>query len=127
MFEEHFIDIYEYLFIYLFVCLFVYLLVLFGCLLSEETEGATVTGRDWRKSTTKTPIFVSSVPVNVTIQYGAHAHLVCRVQDAGNKSVWNVNFIFALWLLLWFHVIDLNEVVWEIRGGEEGRRGLFPH
>ena len=63
---------------------------------SEETEGAMGTSRDWRKSTTKTPIFVSSVPLNVTIQYGAHAHLVCRVQDAGNKSVLNVNSISKL-------------------------------
>jgi len=63
------------------------LLLLLVLLYPEETEGAMGTSRDWRKSTTKTPIFVSSVPLNVTIQYGAHAHLVCRVQDAGNKSV----------------------------------------
>lgn len=33
------------------------------------------------------PSFDISVPLNVTIQYGGHAYLVCRVQDVGNKSV----------------------------------------
>ncbi|XP_046640324.1 uncharacterized protein LOC124324165 isoform X3 [Daphnia pulicaria] len=33
------------------------------------------------------PSFDVSLPLNVTTQYGAHAHLVCRVQDVANKSV----------------------------------------
>jgi len=62
------------------------LMLLLLLLCTGETAASSDSGRDWRK-TTKTPVFVKSVPVNVTIQYGAHAHLVCRVQDAGNKSV----------------------------------------
>ncbi len=34
-----------------------------------------------------TPSFDTSLPLNVTVQYGAHAHLVCRVHDVSNKSV----------------------------------------
>lgn len=33
------------------------------------------------------PSFDASLPLNLTIQYGAHAHLVCRVTDLANKSV----------------------------------------
>ena len=33
------------------------------------------------------PSFDLSAPLNVTIQYGGHVYLVCRVQDVGNKSV----------------------------------------
>ena len=31
--------------------------------------------------------FDLSTPLNVTVQYGGHVYLVCRVQDVGNKSV----------------------------------------
>jgi hypothetical protein len=49
------------------------------------------------------PSFDVSLPLNVTTQYGAHAHLVCRVQDVANKSVRFAQLLFStpiLYILL---------------------------
>lgn len=35
----------------------------------------------------KQPQFDLSMPLNITVQYGAHVHLACRVLDVSNKSV----------------------------------------
>ena len=52
---------------------------------SPKDSGSTAVHHD-----NKLPSFDPSLPLNVTTQYGAHAHLVCRVQDVANKSVRNL-------------------------------------
>lgn len=42
------------------------------------------------------PTLDATLPLNVTTQYGAHAHLVCRVQDVANKSVRFLFYYIAL-------------------------------
>ena len=55
---------------------------------SHKDSGSGPTNNKLIPSTATTgPSFDKSLPLNVTVQYGAHTHLVCRVQDVANKSV----------------------------------------
>lgn len=53
----------------------------------KDVGSASVNNKLITSTATTGPSFDKSLPLNVTVQYGAHAHLVCRVQDVANKSV----------------------------------------
>lgn len=54
---------------------------------NSNNNGNKLTGGGGGGGSGPSPSFDTSLPLNVTIQYGAHAHLVCRVHDVSNKSV----------------------------------------
>jgi hypothetical protein len=53
----------------------------------KDVGSASANNKLITSTATTGPSFDKSLPLNVTVQYGAHAHLVCRVQDVANKSV----------------------------------------